>query len=77
MRSLVLAAPVNPWSTLGSGRIRFLNGRTGGALLRIVWPFSRPLYHTASGQDVWRSRAPAAWNSRRIPFAGDASGKGE
>ena len=47
VRSLVLAAPVNPWSTLGSGRIRFLNGRTGEALLRIVWPFSRPLYHTA------------------------------
>ena len=47
VRSLVLAAPVNPWSTLGLGRIRFLNGRTGEALLRIVWPFSRPLYHTA------------------------------
>jgi len=47
VRSLVLAAPVNPWSTLGSGRIRFLNGRTGEALLRIVWPFSRPLHHTA------------------------------
>jgi pimeloyl-ACP methyl ester carboxylesterase len=47
VRSLVLAAPVNPWSTLGSGRIRFLNRRTGNALLRMVWPFSRPLYHTA------------------------------
>jgi pimeloyl-ACP methyl ester carboxylesterase len=47
VRSLVLAAPVNPWSTLGSGRIRFLNGRTGEALLRIVWPFSRSLYPTA------------------------------
>jgi len=47
VRSLVLAAPVNPWSNLGSGRIRFLNGRLGEALLRIVWPFSRPLYHTA------------------------------
>jgi len=47
VRSLVLAAPVNPWSTLGLGRIRFLNRRTGEALLRIVWPFSRPLYHTA------------------------------
>jgi len=47
VRSLVLAAPVNPWSTLGSGRIRFLNGRTGEVLLRIVWPFSRPLYPTA------------------------------
>jgi pimeloyl-ACP methyl ester carboxylesterase len=47
VRSLVLAAPVNPWSTLGLGRIRFLNRQTGEALLRIVWPFSRPLYHTA------------------------------
>jgi pimeloyl-ACP methyl ester carboxylesterase len=47
VRSLVLAAPVNPWSTLGSGRIRILNGRTGEALLRMVWPFSRPLYRIA------------------------------
>jgi pimeloyl-ACP methyl ester carboxylesterase len=47
VRSLVLAAPVNPWSTLGLGRIRFLNGRTGEALLRMIWPFSRPLYPTA------------------------------
>jgi pimeloyl-ACP methyl ester carboxylesterase len=47
VRSLVLAAPVNPWSTLGLGRIRFLNRRTGEVLLRIVWPFSRPLYPTA------------------------------
>ena len=47
VRSLVLAAPVNPWSTLGSGRIRFLNGRIGEALLRMVWPVSRPLYRTA------------------------------
>jgi 4,5:9,10-diseco-3-hydroxy-5,9,17-trioxoandrosta-1(10),2-diene-4-oate hydrolase len=47
VRSLVLAAPVNPWSTLGSGRIRFLTGRTGTAFLRCVWPVSGPLYHTA------------------------------
>ena len=47
VRSLVLAAPVNPWSTLGLGRIRFLNGRMGEALLRMAWPISRPLYHTA------------------------------
>lgn len=47
VRSLVLAAPVNPWSTLGSGRIRFLNGRIGESLLRIAWPVSRPLYHIA------------------------------
>jgi pimeloyl-ACP methyl ester carboxylesterase len=45
--SLVLAAPVNPWSTLGSGRIRFLNGRIGEALLRTAWPLSRPLYRIA------------------------------
>lgn len=47
VRSLVLAAPVNPWSNLGWGRIGFLNGRIGGTFLRMVWPFSRPLYHTA------------------------------
>lgn len=47
VRSLVLVAPVNPWSGLGSGRIRFLKGRIGGTFLRMVWPFSRPLYHTA------------------------------
>ena len=46
VRSLVLVAPVNPWSDLGSGRIRFLKGRIGGTFLRMVWPFSRPLYHT-------------------------------
>lgn len=47
VRSLVLAAPVNPWSNLGMGRIRFLNSRLGGALLRMAWPVSRPLYRTA------------------------------
>jgi pimeloyl-ACP methyl ester carboxylesterase len=47
VRSMVLAAPVNPWSNLGWGRIEFLNGRIGGTFLRMVWPFSRPLYHTA------------------------------
>jgi pimeloyl-ACP methyl ester carboxylesterase len=47
VRRLVLAAPVNPWSTLGAGRIRFLNGRLGGTLLRMVWPVSRPLHRTA------------------------------
>jgi pimeloyl-ACP methyl ester carboxylesterase len=45
--SLVLAAPVNPWSNLGIGRIRFLNGRMGAAFLRMVWPVSRPLHSTA------------------------------
>jgi pimeloyl-ACP methyl ester carboxylesterase len=47
VRSMVLAAPVNPWSSLGAGRIRFLQGRIGAAFLRTVWPISRPLYHTA------------------------------
>jgi len=47
VRSLVLAAPVNPWSNLGSGRIRFLNGRIGESLLRVAWPVSRPLFRIA------------------------------
>ncbi len=47
VRSLVLVAPVNPWSTQGLGRIRFLNGRIGEALLRTAWPVSRPLYRIA------------------------------
>lgn len=47
VRSLVLVAPVNPWSNLGAGRIRFLNGRVGAAFLRMAWPVSRPLYPTA------------------------------
>jgi 4,5:9,10-diseco-3-hydroxy-5,9,17-trioxoandrosta-1(10),2-diene-4-oate hydrolase len=47
VRSLVLAAPVNPWSNLGAGRVRFLNGRIGAAFLRMTWPVSSPLYHTA------------------------------
>jgi pimeloyl-ACP methyl ester carboxylesterase len=47
VRSMVLAAPVNPWSDFGSGRIRFFKGRLGGALLQIAWPFSRPLHRIA------------------------------
>jgi pimeloyl-ACP methyl ester carboxylesterase len=47
LRSLVLAAPVNPWSDFGAGRIRFLKGRLGAALLRIAWPVSRPLHGIA------------------------------
>jgi pimeloyl-ACP methyl ester carboxylesterase len=47
VRSLVLAAPVNPWSDFGLGRIRFLKGRLGGTLLRIAWPVSRPLHRIA------------------------------
>jgi pimeloyl-ACP methyl ester carboxylesterase len=47
VRSLVLVAPVNPWSDFGLGRIRFLKGRFGGALLRMAWPVSRPLHRIA------------------------------
>ena len=47
VRSLVLAAPVNPWSDFGMGRIRFLKGRFGGVLLRMAWPVSRPLHRIA------------------------------
>lgn len=47
VRSLVLVAPVNPWSNFGSDRIRFLIGRMGSAFLRMVWPVSRPLHRIA------------------------------
>jgi pimeloyl-ACP methyl ester carboxylesterase len=47
IRSLVLVAPVNPWSKLGSGRIQFLNGPMGTAFLRLLWPVSGPLYRIA------------------------------
>jgi pimeloyl-ACP methyl ester carboxylesterase len=47
VRSLVLAAPVNPWSNFGAGRIRFLNGRLGKMLLPLALPLSRPLHLTA------------------------------
>src|SRR5579864_9156369 len=47
VRSLVLAAPVNPWSYFGAGRIRFFKGRLGEALLRIAWPVSRPVHRIA------------------------------
>src|SRR4029077_11035696 len=44
VRSLVLAAPVNPWSAFGRERIRFFSGWLGGTLLRLGMPFSRPLH---------------------------------
>jgi pimeloyl-ACP methyl ester carboxylesterase len=47
VRSLVLAAPVNPWSNFGAGRIQFLIGHVGAAFLRTIWPVSRPLYRIA------------------------------
>jgi pimeloyl-ACP methyl ester carboxylesterase len=46
VRSLVLAAPVNPWSNFGSGRVRFLSGRIGGLLLRLAFPVSKPIHRT-------------------------------
>jgi pimeloyl-ACP methyl ester carboxylesterase len=47
VRSLVLAAPVNPWSEFGRKRVRFFAGPLGGTLLRCGMPFSRPLHLTA------------------------------
>ena len=47
VRSMMLAAPVNPWSDFGAGRIAFLNGRLGKTLLRLAMPVSRPLHLTA------------------------------
>ena len=47
VRSLVLAAPVNPWSDFGIERIRFLSSRLGGYLLRMAIPFSSPFHRTA------------------------------
>lgn len=47
IRSLVLCAPVNPWSAFGEKRIKFLKGRMGGCLLRMIWPVSRPLHGLA------------------------------
>jgi pimeloyl-ACP methyl ester carboxylesterase len=47
VRSLVLAAPVNPWSDFGTGRIRFLSSRLGGRLLRMAIPLSPPVHRIA------------------------------
>jgi pimeloyl-ACP methyl ester carboxylesterase len=46
IRSLVLAAPVNPWSELGREGLRFFDGWAGRTLLRLGMPFSRPLHST-------------------------------
>ena len=40
VRSLVLAAPVNPWSAFGHERIHFFSSAFGGFLLRCGLPFS-------------------------------------
>jgi len=47
VRSLVLAAPVNPWSDFGMERIRFFSSGLGGWLLRMAIPFSSPLHRVA------------------------------
>ncbi len=47
VRSLVLAAPVNPWSEFGRKRLRFFDGAVGGTLFRLGVPFSRPLHGVA------------------------------
>lgn len=47
VRSLVLAAPVNPWSDFGMDRVRFFSGRTGATLLRLGMPFARPIHRIA------------------------------
>jgi len=47
VRSLVLAAPVNPWSEFGRERVSFFAGRLGRTLLRLGMPFSRPVHLTA------------------------------
>ncbi|MBZ5522815.1 MAG: alpha/beta fold hydrolase [Acidobacteriia bacterium] len=43
LRSLVLAAPVNPWSRFGRKRLAVLRTSAGGMLLRLAMPYSRPL----------------------------------
>ena len=47
IRSLVLSAPVNPWSDFGQGRIRFLSSSLGGYFLRMTLPVSRPAHPIA------------------------------
>lgn len=47
VRSLVLAAPVNPWSAMGARRVRFLSGWLGGMLLRVTMPVLQPLHPIA------------------------------
>jgi pimeloyl-ACP methyl ester carboxylesterase len=47
IRSLVLCAPVTPWSPWGRKRIEFLNKPLGGYLLRMIWPVSRPVHALA------------------------------
>jgi pimeloyl-ACP methyl ester carboxylesterase len=59
VRSLVLAAPVNPWSEFGAGRIRLLRSGVGSAFLRLLLPLSRPV-HSIGVQRMYG-------DSRRVP----------
>ena len=43
IHSLVLCAPVNPWSDFGRGRINFFKSHLGGYMLRMLWPVCRPV----------------------------------
>lgn len=47
IRSLVLSAPVNPWSDFGQGRIDFFSSRLGGHFLQWTLPISRPVHRIA------------------------------
>ena len=44
IRSLVLVAPVNPWSDFGRGRVRFFSGIVGATLLRCGMPYAHKLH---------------------------------
>jgi pimeloyl-ACP methyl ester carboxylesterase len=50
VRSLVLAAPVNPWSVFGRDRVRFFSSRLGALTIRFGLPFSGPLQRTSVEQ---------------------------
>lgn len=45
VHSLVLAAPVNPWSQSGLDRVRFCGSAFGGLLVRCALPLSRRFHH--------------------------------
>ena len=47
IRSLVLCAPVTPWSLWGRKRIEFFKSPLGGCLLRMIWPVSQLLHAIA------------------------------
>ncbi len=47
IQSLVLSAPVNPWSDFGQGRIRLLSTALGGYFLRAALPISQPFHRIA------------------------------